>query len=167
MTGLLWAALATAGPIQVVFSPGAGSFDFDSAMNQSATGQILSATSTVEVAVYSLTDRGPGSVSEALIDRHNALGPGAVRVITDTDGLSNNAVSDLIAAGVPVIDDDGDPDEMHDKFIVVDGQRVWTATANFTDPGFSSQNNVALLIDSGPVAAAYLDEFDEMWAGVF
>ncbi|NCG17592.1 MAG: hypothetical protein GWP91_01065 [Rhodobacterales bacterium] len=164
---LIPATLAYGGSWSVIFTEGDGSFSFNAPMNQQASALISSATTSVDVAVYNLTDAGAGSVTEALIERHITLGAGAVRIITDTDGMGNSAVQDLIAAGITVIDDNGVSDEMHNKFIVVDSQRVWTGSANFTDPGFSSQDNAAILIDDVDVAAAFAEEFTEMWTGTF
>ena len=167
----VWACIGLAGanPVfEMGFADGQGQFSNNSTLNQQTVDFILEANSTVELAVFNLSDRfGGTSVTDALIDRHNALGPGAVRVVVDTDAWSNGAVQDLLAAGVSVIDDQGDPDEMHHKFVVIDGQSVWTGTANFTDSGFSSQDNAALRINDPTIAAAYVAEFDEMWAGVF
>ncbi len=68
-----------------------------------------------------------------------------------------------------VVDEEGDggPNRiMHDKFVIADGRRVWTGSANIsnTDSGGYSANLV-VVIDSPQIAAAYEREFEQMWAG--
>ena len=72
----------------------------------------------------------------------------------------------LKKAGVPV-KDDGRGALMHDKFLVFDGQTVWTGSTNLTvNDSFRNNNNV-LVIHSPQVAAIYEREFAEMWDGEF
>ncbi len=62
---------------------------------------------------------------------------------------------------------DGGPNRiMHDKFVIADGRRVWTGSANISDTdsgGYSA--NLVVVIDSPQIAAAYEREFEQMWAG--
>lgn len=57
---------------------------------------------------------------------------------------------------------------MHSKYIVRDaGHRraaVWTGSANWTDDAWNRQENNLLTILSGPVAAGYRADFDQLWA---
>jgi phosphatidylserine/phosphatidylglycerophosphate/cardiolipin synthase-like enzyme len=72
----------------------------------------------------------------------------------------------LKKAGIPV-KDDGRGALMHDKFLIFDGQTVWTGSTNLTvNDNFRNNNNV-LVIHSPEVAAIYEREFAEMWAGKF
>lgn len=53
---------------------------------------------------------------------------------------------------------------MHDKFFVVDHQKVWTGSANVTDTDTGGYNaNVACVINNKQVAAAYTAEFEQMY----
>lgn len=58
---------------------------------------------------------------------------------------------------------------MHNKFFVFDAARVWTGSTNLSDTesGGEYNSDVAALIDSPRLAAVYLAEFDEMFAGQF
>jgi phosphatidylserine/phosphatidylglycerophosphate/cardiolipin synthase-like enzyme len=56
---------------------------------------------------------------------------------------------------------------MHDKFVVIDGQWVWTGSWNMTENGAYRNNNNAVLIGSTALAENYTAEFEEMFAGQF
>jgi phosphatidylserine/phosphatidylglycerophosphate/cardiolipin synthase-like enzyme len=58
----------------------------------------------------------------------------------------------------------GVPDLMHHKFVVRDGESVWTGSLNWTDDSWSRQENVVALVDSAPVAAAYELDFGQLWS---
>jgi phosphatidylserine/phosphatidylglycerophosphate/cardiolipin synthase-like enzyme len=71
---------------------------------------------------------------------------------------------DLIASfGVPFKPISGVPDLMHHKYVVRDGESVWTGSMNWTDDSFSRQENVIVQIASAEVAAAYTTDFEELW----
>lgn len=52
---------------------------------------------------------------------------------------------------------------MHNKFIVRDGQSVWTGSTNLTDDAFTLMENNIVTIDSAPLAAYYAEEFEQLW----
>jgi phosphatidylserine/phosphatidylglycerophosphate/cardiolipin synthase-like enzyme len=53
---------------------------------------------------------------------------------------------------------------MHSKFILRDGQSVWTGSTNLTDDAFTLMENNIVEIDSSPLANYYADEFEQLWA---
>jgi len=56
---------------------------------------------------------------------------------------------------------------MHNKFIIFDGQTVWTGSTNLTvNDNFRNNNNV-IVIDSQPLAAIYEVQFNDLWNGRF
>jgi phosphatidylserine/phosphatidylglycerophosphate/cardiolipin synthase-like enzyme len=59
------------------------------------------------------------------------------------------------------------PHIMHDKFMVVDGRFVFGGTANWTDSDLRLNSNNFFLIDSGPIAADFTAEFEQMFGGRF
>jgi phosphatidylserine/phosphatidylglycerophosphate/cardiolipin synthase-like enzyme len=65
--------------------------------------------------------------------------------------------------GVPVRAIAGVPDLMHHKYAVRDGESVWTGSTNWTDESWSRQENVILVAESGPLAARFTKNFDELW----
>jgi phosphatidylserine/phosphatidylglycerophosphate/cardiolipin synthase-like enzyme len=69
----------------------------------------------------------------------------------------------LSALGVPVRAIPGTPDLMHHKYVVRDGESVWTGSANWTDDSWSREENVIVTLESPALAAAYAKDFDELW----
>jgi phosphatidylserine/phosphatidylglycerophosphate/cardiolipin synthase-like enzyme len=70
----------------------------------------------------------------------------------------------LIASfGVPAKAIAGVPDLMHHKFVVRDGETVWTGSMNWTDDSFSRQENVVAIARSAQLAARFAENFDELW----
>jgi phosphatidylserine/phosphatidylglycerophosphate/cardiolipin synthase-like enzyme len=57
----------------------------------------------------------------------------------------------------------GVPDLMHHKFVVRDGDAVWTGSTNWTDDSWSRQENVIVTVGSSDVAYAYVLAFDQLW----
>ncbi len=57
----------------------------------------------------------------------------------------------------------GIPDLMHHKYVVRDGNTVWTGSMNWTDDSFSRQENVVAVVRSAEVAAAYTEDFEQLW----
>ncbi len=53
---------------------------------------------------------------------------------------------------------------MHHKYVVVDGERVWTGSMNWTEDSFTLQENCIVTLESAEVAAAYLRDFEELWS---
>ena len=52
---------------------------------------------------------------------------------------------------------------MHHKFIVRDGQSVWTGSLNLTDEAFTLMENNVVEIDSPTLALAYMQDFNQLW----
>jgi phosphatidylserine/phosphatidylglycerophosphate/cardiolipin synthase-like enzyme len=58
----------------------------------------------------------------------------------------------------------GIPDLMHHKYVVRDGESVWTGSTNWTTDSWTLQENVIVQVDSPAVAAEYARNFEELWA---
>jgi phosphatidylserine/phosphatidylglycerophosphate/cardiolipin synthase-like enzyme len=65
--------------------------------------------------------------------------------------------------GVPAKPIAGVPDLMHHKYVIRDGESVWTGSMNWTDDSWSRQENVVVVVDSPEIAAAYTKDFEELW----
>jgi len=145
--------------IEVFFSdpdnPNAGSYRGgpDEALAQA----IREARFSVDVAVYHLN---LWSIRDALIAAHNA--GVKVRVVAESDNLDELEIQDLQEAGVEVL---GDRREslMHNKFVVIDGQEVWTGSLNFTVNGAYNEDNNLIHLRSTKLAENYTAEFEEMF----
>ena len=57
----------------------------------------------------------------------------------------------------------GIPDLMHHKYVVRDGEAVWTGSTNWTTDSWTLQENVLVLAYAPAVAAEYTRNFDELW----
>src|SRR5215212_4476150 len=80
----------------------------------------------------------------------------AVRIIYNVDHANPIPVppppepdAQLIASlGVPAKAIAGVPDLMHHKFVIRDGDSVWTGSMNWTDDSWARQENVVVTVDS-------------------
>jgi phosphatidylserine/phosphatidylglycerophosphate/cardiolipin synthase-like enzyme len=69
----------------------------------------------------------------------------------------------ISSLGVPERAIAGIPDLMHHKFVVRDGESVWTGSTNWTDDSWSRQENVLVTVDSPELARAFTLDFEELW----
>jgi phosphatidylserine/phosphatidylglycerophosphate/cardiolipin synthase-like enzyme len=115
------------------------------------------ARSTVDLAAYDLDLQ---SVTDALV-RAQERGV-RVRLVLDSDNLELDQPQDLLAAGIPIVEDSRSA-LMHDKFVIIDGLITWTGSWNLTDSGTYRNNNHAIRINSREMAANYTAEFEEMF----
>lgn len=86
-----------------------------------------------------------------------------VRYITSSNSL-NTALSSLNPA-ISVLERNSGltSDVMHNKFIIVDNQRLLTGSMNFGNGSiFDDYNNIVLIADPN-LSQAYTTEFNEMW----
>jgi len=130
---------------------------------------IDNATTSIEFAIYGLG--GAEDVLDALVD---AVGRGVtVRGVADTSATGwfsypdTGLLIDSLPAGAVVVDNDDRI--MHNKFFVFDDRYVWTGSGNIADTGLYWEYNAnwSILIDHPTLAEAYIDEFEEMYAGDF
>ena len=73
----------------------------------------------------------------------------------DVQLIESLAVPEKAVAGVP--------DLMHHKFVVRDGESVWTGSMNWTDDSWSRQENVIVTVESTELAALFLRDFEQLW----
>lgn len=118
---------------------------------------IAAARVSIEVAIY---DLNLWSIRDALLAAH-AAGV-EVRLVVESDQLDRQELQELIDAGIPVL---GDRREglMHNKFVIIDRQEVWTGSLNFTVNGAYDNHNNLLRLRSARLAENYLAEFEEMF----
>lgn len=100
------------------------------------------------------------SIRDALIEAHQrGL---RVRVVTETDYANNPEIQALVLAGISLREDERSP-LMHNKFVVIDEEEVWTGSMNLTVNGAYRNNNNLLRIRSTQLAGQYTKEFEEMF----
>ena len=56
---------------------------------------------------------------------------------------------------------------MHNKFCIIDKNKIFTGSFNPTDRGSNFNNNNLIIINSDYLVENYEDEFDELWNGVY
>lgn len=131
--------------------------DHHGGLDEILAADIDRAQTSVDVAAY---DFDLDRVAEALVAAHER--GVKVRFVTDTDNVDLRQVRQLDRAGIPVVEDDRGA-IMHDKFVVIDGQVVWTGSWNLTDNGTYRNNNNAVRIVAPALAENYTTEFEEMF----
>lgn len=57
----------------------------------------------------------------------------------------------------------GVPDLMHHKYIVRDGQSVWSGSTNWTADSWTREENVIVTVDSADLAARFAADFEQLW----
>jgi phosphatidylserine/phosphatidylglycerophosphate/cardiolipin synthase-like enzyme len=131
--------------------------DHQGGLDEALAADIDRAQVSVDVAAY---DFDLESVADALM---RAYGRGVqVRLVTDSDNAEELGARQLRSAGVPVVEDGRDA-IMHDKFVVIDEQVVWTGSWNLTESGTYRNNNHVARIASDLLAENYTAEFEEMF----
>ncbi len=131
--------------------------------------QINNAGHSIHIAAFEF-DLTP--VAEALIAAHRR-GVEVQWVTDDENGIEadeeegRGQFAMLESAKIKIVDD-GRSALMHNKFIIFDGQIVWTGSTNLTTNGNFRNNNNVIVIRSTKVAQIFESEFSEMWdAGEF
>jgi phosphatidylserine/phosphatidylglycerophosphate/cardiolipin synthase-like enzyme len=83
-------------------------------------------------------------------------------MVTESDNMDEPEIGELRQAGIEVL---GDRHEglMHNKFLVIDRQEVWTGSANFNIGSFYKNDNNLIRIRSSRLAEDYTVEFEEMF----
>ena len=122
---------------------------------------IDSAEHEVKAAIYDLRLE---NVTGALLDANNR--GVSVSVVYHGDNETRQ-IKKLSRAGISMVARQKGQGLMHNKFVVVDGKRVWTGSMNFTPNGAYKNNNNGLIIESEKIADNYTVEFDEMYEGFF
>ncbi|MBN1780915.1 lamin tail domain-containing protein [bacterium] len=167
-TGIIEAYFnGTVSPEEAEIRPATGSEDLHGRL----TERIQAASSSIDACFMKLTDRDIGN---ALIGaRERGV---SVRFICEQDEVSEQAVKDLIAAGIPVMTDaDSEPENtgiMHHKFAVFDHRDraiwtddwVWTGSFNPTDYGsYSEPLENVILVQDPALAAVFTCGFEQLW----
>jgi phosphatidylserine/phosphatidylglycerophosphate/cardiolipin synthase-like enzyme len=132
---------------------------------------ITPAQRSLDVAQYDfhLGEETAAVVGGAIRDAH-ARGV-AVRVLYNVDHGNPIPVppppepdAQLIASlEVPAKAVAGVPDLMHHKYVIRDGETLWTGSTNWTDDSWSRQENVIVTADSPDLAHAFTLDFEELW----
>ena len=140
-------------PIQVIFT------SEDKALEQAIIPLVRSAQSRVRFLAFSLTDY---PLAASMIE-HSRNGVDVAGVFDKTlSGGQGAEMGTLFCANVPVRQD-GNPQFMHNKVIVVDDRFVVTGSMNYSTNAEESNDENVMIIDNPEIAALYMGEFDRIW----
>ena len=147
----------------VYFTAPTGSRDpatYVGGVDEALAAAIAQAQQTVDIAAYEFNSP---ALTQALLDA-KARGVRVRMVTDDRDGLADDATTlhQLEAAGIPIVTDERSA-LMHDKFIILDGQVVWTGSWNLTINDTYRNNNNAIALRSQAAVENYQTEFNEMF----
>lgn len=122
---------------------------------------IAAVQNTLDIAAFEMNSE---TIYQAVLAAHQR--GVRVRIVTDDkhglDDEKDDALRDLKAAGIAVVDDNRSA-LMHNKFMIMDGKIIWTGSWNYTVNGTYRNNNNVLAMENATAAAAYQAEFDEMF----
>lgn len=115
------------------------------------------AQTTVDVVTFEFDSM---AMADALIAAHER--GVRVRFVMDSENTDTEAFGKIDQAGIPVVTDSRNA-FTHSKFIVIDGQRIWTGSWNLKDNDTYRNDNNLILIESPELAENYTREFEEMF----
>jgi phosphatidylserine/phosphatidylglycerophosphate/cardiolipin synthase-like enzyme len=132
---------------------------------------VSAAQKTLEIAIYdlNLSPELQAPIAEAVTA---AQGRGvAVRLAYNVDHRKDAPVPPppqtdpawVESLPVPTAAIPGVPDLMHHKYVIRDAAAVWTGSTNWTTDSWTREENVIVTVDSAPLAARYLDDFEQLW----
>lgn len=115
-------------------------------------------TISVDIAVW---DNG----SDAIVASLNAAVQRGVVVRYITSSNSTNSALSGLSAQIPVLERNSGATSnvMHNKFVVVDQQRLLTGSMNFGMGSMQDDYNNIVIIEDVALAQTYTVEFNEMW----
>ena len=85
------------------------------------------------------------------------------KIVTDDTEANKENILILKEAGIEVVDDEDSSALMHNKFLIIDANVVWTGSANYTYYSFFKNNENMVRIKSRKIANVYLEEFNEIF----
>lgn len=139
-----------------------GSTNTGRPLDQELVRYIDSANVSIDAAFFELDLQ---SVTDALI-RAKQRGVEVRLVYDDEHTNADPQIRDLQKSDVP-----STPDErsafMHNKFLVVDGECIWTGSFNWTSNANNKNSENAIYVCDQQLAQNYQVEFEEMFAGQF
>jgi phosphatidylserine/phosphatidylglycerophosphate/cardiolipin synthase-like enzyme len=154
---------ASKGFWQVYFTAPTGSSDratYTRGIDTALAAAIGAAQTTIDVAAFEFNNQ---ILTQALLDaRRRGV---RVRMVTDDEhGLEDedSTIQQFISARISVVDDARSA-LMHNKFMIIDSNAVWTGSWNYTVNDTYRNNNNALVLRSRQAVANYQTEFEEMF----
>jgi phosphatidylserine/phosphatidylglycerophosphate/cardiolipin synthase-like enzyme len=120
--------------------------------------EVKTAKRSIKFMVFTYTH---ADLANAMIERAKA--GVQVQGVIENRGASQGALPALFCAKLPV-KTDGNKYTMHDKVIIIDDSTVITGSFNFTKSADESNDENVLIIRNSNVAAAFVQEFNKIYA---
>lgn len=138
--------------VENYFSPEDGNI-----IEQRLVDLVNSAKTSVRVMAFSFTI---DELANAMISRRNAGVD--VMALFEQRGSLQGAMRPLACAGVPV-KQDGNPQTLHHKVIIIDNQIVVTGSFNFSKNAIEQNSENMLIIYDAQLAQQYTAQFDKLY----
>lgn len=138
--------------VENYFSPEDGNV-----IEQRLVDLVNNATSSVRVMAFSFTI---DELANAMISRQNAGVD--VMALFEARGSLQGAMRPLACAGIPV-KQDGNPQTLHHKVIIIDNQIVVTGSFNFSKNAIEQNSENMLIIYDAQLAQQYTAQFDKLY----
>jgi phosphatidylserine/phosphatidylglycerophosphate/cardiolipin synthase-like enzyme len=126
---------------------------------------------TLEIAIYDI--RLPDALEAIVLDAlKGAMARGvAIRLAYNVDHPGNMPVPTPPSTDPALVESfpfptaaiPGVPDLMHHKYMIRDGQTLWTGSMNWTADSWTREENVIVTLDSLELAARYSVDFEQLW----
>ncbi len=133
---------------------------------------LSAATASLDLAFYDL--RLDGDAEQIVLGALKAATARAVkvRIVFNVDHPGPIPVppppefdpEDVVTLGVPARAIAGIPDLMHHKYVIRDGNAVWTGSLNWTNDSWTRQENVVVRAGSRELAYAFSLDFEQLWS---
>ena len=140
--------------IDIFFSKQSGSY-YSKGVDFNITQDINDAKKSIYMGIYALTNK---KITQALIDAKNR--GVKVEVTTDDKSISTSKFQELIDAGIKVTDDKNPKALMHEKFLIIDDNILWSGSANYTVYAFYRNYENFVRIKSSKVSSIFTKEFN-------
>ena len=136
-----------------------------------AAAFIDAATTTLDLAMYDLRlEDEAEQIVHATLANAKARGV-TIRIAFNVDHPGPIAVpppptctpADIEALPVDSRGIAGVPDLMHHKYVIRDGEAVWTGSLNWTNDSWTRQENVVVRVGSKELAYAFSLDFEQLW----
>ena len=160
-------------PINPSYSTGINAAYVKGSFPDTIVAYINKAKYTLDFAVYNFTSVANDSVSKIATAVNKAYSRG-VKIRWINDGSSSNKGLTLLNASIPKLSSPttGSYTIMHNKFLVVDVNSpnpddayLLTGSYNYSVQQTNTDYNNIVIIQDQKVAAAYYDQFNQMWGG--
>ena len=126
---------------------------------------------TLEIAIYDI--RLPDTLEAIVLDAlKGAMARGvAIRLAYNVDHPGNMPVPTPPSTDPALVESfpfptaaiPGVPDLMHHKYMIRDGETLWTGSMNWTADSWTREENVIVTLDSVELAARYSVDFEQLW----